>query len=174
MKKLQPHHESSTSPSTLRHNLSELDFKIMRHVIDDGRKSLTDIAKDLNVSIGTVSNHLTRLQSDGILLVFGQVHPNRIGFNTYAQVCIAVRPANKIDAIAKAIMTIPEVSFVAQISGEFDLEINVMCRDNDHLTSVLNESVYTLEGISYTRTNIYLKIFKVAQPALELLAEQTN
>jgi len=174
MKKLQPHQENSTSTSPLRHNLSELDFKIMRHVIDDGRKSLTDIAKDLNVSVGTISNHLTRLQNDGVLLVFGQVDPNRIGFNAYAQVFIAVRPANKIDAIARAIMTIPEVSFVAQISGEFDLEINVMCRDNDHLTSVLNERVYTLEGISYTRTNMYLKVFKVAQPALELLVKKTD
>lgn len=171
MKKIQPSRRENAENASHSHSLNELDFKIMRHLIDDGRKSLTDIARDLSVSVGTVSNHLTRLQQDGVLLVFGQVDPNRIGFNAYAQVFIAVRPATRIEAIAEEVMTFPEVSFVAQIAGEFDLEINVMCRDNDHLTSVLNERLYQIEGISHTRTNMYLKVFKVAQPDLELLRE---
>lgn len=157
---------SSHSPGSA---IDRLDFHIMQHLIEDGRKSLTDIAKALNISVGTARNRLSRLMDEDVFMVFGQVDPNRIGFNAYAQIFIAIRPVNRLAEIAAQIAAFPEVSFVAQIAGEFDLEINVMCRDNNHLTTLMNERLYKIDGIHQTKTNMYLQVFKVAQPDLQLL-----
>jgi hypothetical protein len=35
---------------------------------------------------------------------------------------------------------LPEVSFLALTSGDYDLEVDVMCRDNDHLVDFVNKS----------------------------------
>jgi Lrp/AsnC family transcriptional regulator for asnA, asnC and gidA len=62
----------------------------------------------------------------------------------------------------------PEVSFLAGTFGEYDLEVDVMCRDNDHLVDFVNE-VSAIEGVFQTKTTIYFKVYKYAQPDLGLL-----
>ncbi len=169
MKNLSSSSIKKKSSASTDQPLTPVDIQIMTHLIEDGRKSLTDIAKELGVSVGNVRNRLTRLRQEGILNIYGYINPNQIGFNAYAQIFIAVRPANLIESIAEKIIKYPETSFVAEIAGEFDLEINIMCRDNNHLTSLLNERLYKIKGIYQTKTNMYLKVYKVAQPDLKLL-----
>ena len=36
--------------------LDDMDYKILEKLIKDGRKSFTDIADELNVSVGTIRN----------------------------------------------------------------------------------------------------------------------
>ncbi len=43
-----------------------------------------------------------------------------------------------------------------------------MCRDNDHLVQFVNE-VSNIEGVHQTKTTIYFKVYKYAQPDLKLL-----
>jgi len=62
----------------------------------------------------------------------------------------------------------PEVSFLAMTSGPYDLEVNVMCRDNDHLLCFVNE-LSKIDGVYQTNTTIYFKVYKYAQPDLMLL-----
>jgi len=43
-----------------------------------------------------------------------------------------------------------------------------MCRDNDHLEEFINK-ISGIEGIYQTKTTIYFKVYKYAQPNLGLL-----
>jgi len=162
------------SNSTMPDNLSDykptsVDYDILGYLVEDGRKSLTDIAKALDISVGTVRNRVARLKNEGIINILGIINPNQIGFNAYAQIFIAIRPAHLIESIAKKLVEFPETSFVAEIAGEFDLEINIMCKDNNHLTSLMNDRLYKIKGIYNTKTNMYLKVYKVSQPDLNVL-----
>lgn len=150
-------------------SLDTLDLALLKTLQADGRRSYTEIAQDLNVSVGTVRNRIKRLIEDKTLFVYGRVEPNRVGFKAYAHLNIAVRPADKIEAVAAQIAAFPEVSFLAMVSGEYDLELNVMCRDNQHLTELMNERLHKIEGVFQTRTTMYLKLYKVAQPDLDLI-----
>ncbi len=174
MKKNQRFAETQKSAGKRRSALDALDLDIMEHLIEDGRMSLTDMARELGTSVGTIRKRLARLLDEKVLMIFGQVDPNQIGFNAYAQIFLAIRPAIKIESVAAEISQLPEVSFIAQISGEFDLEVNVMCRDNEHLTQLMNEKILNIEGVHHTMTNMYLKMFKVAQPNLHLLYSPQN
>jgi Lrp/AsnC family transcriptional regulator for asnA, asnC and gidA len=42
-----------------------------------------------------------------------------------------------------------------------------MCRDMEHLNELLGKKIHTLEGVFDTKTNMYMKIYKFAQPDLE-------
>ncbi|MGB3075946.1 MAG: Lrp/AsnC ligand binding domain-containing protein, partial [Chitinophagales bacterium] len=67
----------------------------------------------------------------------------------------------------------PEVSFLAMISGNFDLEVNVMCRNNEHLIWLMNEKIHKIKGVDETSTNMYFRVFKIAQPDLNLVKTST-
>ena len=148
------------------HALDELDFAILSHLRDDGRKSFTELANDLNVSVGTVRNRYAALVESKVLQVYGRVNPAQVGFVAYAHILVSVRPSNRIEAILEEFSQYPELSFLAVTTGEYDIVLDVMCRDSDHLNSLIRERVQTTEGVNYTTTNIYLKVLKTAQPEI--------
>ena len=53
-------------------------------------------------------------------------------------------------------------------SGDYDLEVDVMCRDNNHLVKFV-DGISKIEGVNQTKTTIYFKVYKYAQPDMNLL-----
>jgi len=150
--------------------MDELDYLILRELQKDGSMSLTVIAKKLKVSIGTIRNRMARLTADKTVQIIGRIDPDKVGFHAYARIFIAVKPAKNIQVAALKLAAFPEVSFLAMISGKYDLELNVQCRDNNHLVQLM-EKIHTVDSVYETDTNMYLKVFKIAQPDLDLVKD---
>ena len=155
-------HTSTTS-------LDELDFSVLSLLQKDGRMSFTVMAKETGASISTIRTRVTRLIEEGTIRIIGRVQPEKIGFNAYASIRISVRPANKIDHVVQELLKYREVSFLALISGDFDLEVDIMCRDNEHFIEVVNERISNIEGVYKTTADMYLKVLRYAQPDLNLV-----
>jgi len=153
-----------TNPSVL----DDLDFQILSFLQMDGRMSFTVIAEKLNVSIGTIRTRFNKMIEDSTVNIIGRVNPDKVGFQCYAHIAVYARPAILKEEIAEKIAKMPEVSFLAMTSGEYDLEVDVMCRDNNHLVEYVNQ-LSKIEGVNQTKTTIYLKVYKYAQPDLKLL-----
>ncbi|MFP5039357.1 Lrp/AsnC family transcriptional regulator [Parasediminibacterium sp. JCM 36343] len=148
--------------------LDDLDFSILSCLQKDGRMSFTVMADQLKVSVGTIRTRVNKLIEDGTINIIGRVDPDKVGFRSYAHVAIYVRPATLKESVVKKILEMPEVSFLAGTSGDYDLEVDVMCRDNDHLVKFIN-TISEIEGIFQTKTTIYFKVYKYAQPDLALI-----
>ena len=149
-------------------SLDDLDFAILSFLQKDGRMSFTVIAEKLKVSIGTIRTRFNKLIEDGTINIIGRVDPEKVGFRAYAHIAVYVRPATLKEKVAQRIAKLSEVSFLAMTSGDYDLEVDVMCRDNDHLVQFVNE-LSKIEGVHQTKTTIYFKVYKYAQPDLNLL-----
>lgn len=149
--------------------LDSLDFSILNLLQQDGRMSFTVMAEKLNVSISTIRTRVTKLLNEKTIQIVGRVNTEKVGFHVYAQIKISVRPAKYIQQVASHLLQLKEASFLAITSGDFDLELDVMCRDNNHLLQLVNEHISIIEGVDHTRTNMYLKVLKYAQPDLNLI-----
>lgn len=125
-------------------------------------------AEQLKVSIGTIRTRFNKMIEDGTVNIVGRVDPDKVGFRCYAHIAVFVRPATFKEKVAQKIAKLPEVSFLAMTSGDYDLEVDVMCRDNNHLVNFVNE-ISKIEGVNQTKTTIYFKVYKYAQPDLKLL-----
>jgi Lrp/AsnC family transcriptional regulator, regulator for asnA, asnC and gidA len=147
---------------------NELDYQILKLLQKDGRMSFTEISKEINVAVSTIRHRYINLIEDGTLQIIGRVDPNRIGFNAYASILISVKPKPLLNNVIQELKKLPEISFLAFVSGDFDIEANVMCRDMEHLNELLGKKIHTLEGVFDTKTNMYMKIYKFSQPDLEL------
>jgi|AntAceMinimDraft_12_1070368.scaffolds.fasta_scaffold10785_2 Lrp/AsnC family transcriptional regulator for asnA, asnC and gidA len=142
--------------------LDQTDLIILEHLRKDGRRSFTDLSHELNVSVGMIRNRYNRLVSHNILHIIGWTDPVRAGLQAYARVVLKVRPTLLIESVIAKLQTITEVSFLAVTTGNWDLEINLVCKSNDSLLRVMNEKILGIEGVSESSTTMYLKILKWA------------
>ena len=146
----------------------EVDLALMQALQKDGRKPFSELSAKLGVVVSTVSKRYQKLVEEGILKIIGRVDPNKIGYNAYACILIKISSVSQLSDIATKLTDLPEVSFLALRTGEYDLELNVMCRNNDHLLDLM-QRLHLIEGIQNTETHMYLKVYKWGQPELNLL-----
>ena len=151
--------------------LDELDFTILSHLQQDGRKSFSDIAKELDLAVNTVRYRVSKLVDSGTLHFYAFVNPLDLNFNAISEIQVKVSPSRLIESVAIAISEIAETSFVVMVTGEFDLLVEANCQDSRHLLDLLNR-FHQIEGVVDTRTYTYLKVFKWHQPDLGKIREE--
>lgn len=61
-------------------SLDQLDYKILFHLLEDGRKSFTDIADELKIAISTVRNRYNKLVESDALRIIDRTDPFNSGF----------------------------------------------------------------------------------------------
>ena len=97
----------------------ELDIAILGHLEKDGRKSQSEIAADLGVTVSTIGNRLKRLRDEDLLSIYGFLDPHRVGFNAPALVRVSVKPED-IEKVGERIADLPEVLSVTVTTGNFN------------------------------------------------------
>lgn len=137
--------------------LDELDRAIVEALQADGRASFREIARSLAVAEGTVRNRYDRLSDAGVLDVVGVTNPLALGFDAMAMV--GVTTSGRSQSVADALAELPEVSYVVVVAGQFDVLVELVCRDHAHLLDT-TERLGTLDGVVATNTFVYLKLAK--------------
>jgi Lrp/AsnC family transcriptional regulator for asnA, asnC and gidA len=148
--------------------MDDLDLTILGSLQTNGRRPFTDIAQELGVSEGTVRNRVTKLLEDKVLHIVGLVDPNSLGFNAPAIIGISITEGD-IEEIAKEIAMFHEVSYLIMVSGEFELIVEVLCKDREHLANFLNQNLRRVAGVGRTQTFMTLRTFKMAYGAPPIL-----
>ncbi len=142
--------------------LDKTDIAILNHLQEDGRKSFTDISEETKLSVGTIRNRYNRLVESNILHIIGWIDPTIVGNNTYARVNLVIKPSSLKQAVAERLMKIPEVSFLAFTAGQYDIEVNLICKHNQQLVQIMNDHMYNVEGVHEINTTTYLQVLKWA------------
>ena len=145
--------------------MDNLDLEIISHLRSDGRKPYTEIANALDVSEGTIRNRVSRLIKEKVIQIVGLADPNKLGLDAPAIIGISVVPA-AMEAVAAELVKHSEVSYLVAVAGEFDLLVEVMCKNRDHFSEFLNETVRMIQGISRTQTYFILHTYKLAFGAI--------
>jgi Lrp/AsnC family transcriptional regulator for asnA, asnC and gidA len=153
--------------------MDQLDLDIISFLQKDGRMPLTEIANKLGVSEGTVRNRFARLKQDNTIQVVGMADPHQLGYDAPAVIAVSVHP-QQLDSVVSAIADLPEVSYLIMVSGEYDLMVEVMCKDRDSLASLLKDEIRTLDGVTRTQTFFILHTYKMAFGALPVLPQSAD
>jgi Lrp/AsnC family transcriptional regulator, regulator for asnA, asnC and gidA len=153
--------------------MDRLDYEILALLQQDGRRSFTEIGKVVGYSEGTIRKRVTRLVDDGLIRIIGLVDPHRVGFDAPAIIQVSVIPPH-LEAAAQAIAQFPEVSYLLMVSGEFDLIVEVRCRNREHLASFIRDHLQKVAGVQRTVSSLVLHTYKLAEPSvLDFVAEET-
>ena len=152
-------------------SLDDVDFAIVSRLQNDGRKSFTEIARELDVAVNTVRNRVAKMVENGVLTFIARVPPEKVGFQAYANIMIRAETSKVVDFIAKEVLKYPEVSFVSLVVGDYDLLLDAMCYNNEHLTDLLTKRIQKIPGVEKTQTIIMVKVLNWDNPDLVALKE---
>ena len=144
--------------------MNETDLAIIRRLQRNGRVPYTEIAQELGISEATVRSRVNKLMDDQVLQIVGMVDPYHLGFNAPAIISVSVQPG-RLEAVAEEITAFEEVSYLVMVSGEFDLLVEVMCRDKNHFVDFLNKKLFRVPGVQRTQTFFILRTFKLSYAA---------
>ncbi len=134
-----------------------IDKKILRYLMEDARKPILEIARNIGISGAAIHQRLRKLESSGLLLGSKFViNPRVLGYTTMAYIGIFLDKAMSNPKAVKELERIPEVLECHYTTGNWSILIKVLCRDNEHLMQVLNKNIQQIEGVSRTETFISL------------------
>lgn len=135
-----------------------IDKEILRFLMEDARKPILEIARKIGISGAAIHQRLRKLEASG--LIAGSkfiINPKILGYTTMAFIGIYLDKAMRNPEAVKQLNEIPEVIECHFTTGNWSVLIKILCRDNEHLMSVLNNKIQTIDGVSRTETFISLE-----------------
>lgn len=123
--------------------------------------ALRQIARELNVSEGTIRFRLRRMEESGAVSIVAVADPFRMGYNVMSFCLIKIHP-NQHDQVVKALTSWPETTYVSTCTGSADVYMQLVCHDHDHLADILYNRMPKIGGVTSTETFMELQMHKVA------------
>jgi Lrp/AsnC family transcriptional regulator for asnA, asnC and gidA len=138
--------------------IDDLDKAIIEQLQQDGRLPYTKLGAAVGLSEAAVRQRVQRLVESGVVQIVAVTDPLTLGFRREAMIGLKIE--GDLRGVADTIASIPEVSYVVVVSGSFDLLMEVVCEDDDHLLALLNDKVRSIPGVRSTETFTYLRLYK--------------
>ncbi|MGQ9489459.1 MAG: Lrp/AsnC family transcriptional regulator [Anaerolineae bacterium] len=136
----------------MTHKIDHIDCAIVALLIEDGRLSCADIARRIgNISERTVRYRIDTLIEEGVLRISAVVNPKALGLAVTADVFLEVEPG-QIMVVARQIAEFNCVTYVACSTGEADVSIQIVARDNSELYHFVTEVLANVPGVRRTTT----------------------
>lgn len=125
----------------------------------DGRLSVSELARNLGVSEVTARRKLKGLLVAGVIRVVATVDPFDVGYETPVIIGLKV-VRSQLDEIAERLSQLPQVRYVGASTGRVDLIIEVVTRTNQDLAAFLLDELAQIDGITDSETNLIVRIYK--------------
>ena len=134
-----------------------IDKKILRALMQDARTPVLEIARQVGISGAAIHQRLRKLEKSK--LIAGSkfvINPKVLGYTTMAFVGIYLDKAMSNPEAVKHLKKIPEVLECHYTTGNWNILIKILCKDNEHLMHLLNNDIQSIAGVSRTETFISL------------------
>jgi len=138
--------------------LDDVSKAIIEQLQQDGRRPYAAIAAAVGLSEAAVRQRVSRLIGAGTVQIVAVTDPLQVGFSR--QALIGIKTEGNLDSIVAALTVMNEVDYVVITAGSFDILVEVVCEDDEHLLRLLNQHIRTIDGIRSTESFLYLKLAK--------------
>lgn len=132
-----------------------LDRTLVNALLEDGRTSLRTLAEQLDVSVTTVSNHLSSLEADGIIEGYVPlVDYDELDYDVTAVFQLKVE-GSALPAITDRLQDHRNVISVYEVTGDHDVVAVGKFEDTDGMNDRIKE-VLTDPDIAESNTSVVL------------------
>jgi DNA-binding Lrp family transcriptional regulator len=132
-----------------------LDRKLVNELLGDGRASLRSLAEDLDVSVTTVSNHLSELEDAGIIDGYTpRVDYDALGYDVTAIVQLKVE-GSALPDVTDRLQEHDQMISVYEVTGDYDIIAIGKFTDTDGMNDQIKELLVDPE-IKESNTSVVL------------------
>jgi len=132
-------------------------MKILSELAKNASISVPQLSKKLGVNASVLYSRIKRLTKRSLIRKFTIiVNDSLLGINVKAVVGINRDPKLK-EGIHLALLRMPEVRILSEVTGRFDIIVSVNARTLEELHKVVIEQIGKIEGIQNTETVVEMQ-----------------
>ena len=141
--------------------MDALDQQLIALLRKDARTNVAALAKKLDVSRGTVTNRIARLEASGVIVGYTvRLRPDAEPSEITAWMSVAVE-GNQTRAVIASLLGEPGVAELHDTNGRWDLLAGLRATSLTELSQVL-ERIRLIRGISSTETSLHLATYRLS------------
>lgn len=128
----------------MNYQLDEIDKKILDFLVENTRMPFTEIAKQMDVSAGTIHVRVKKMEDAGIILGSSlTIDYTKLDYSFTAYIGILLTKSNRTQEVLKELSTIPNVIEASVISGKY----NIFCKMKAKNTADAKRIIYQIDDI---------------------------
>jgi Lrp/AsnC family leucine-responsive transcriptional regulator len=144
-------------------DLDRFDQAILVVLAQDGRISITDLAKRIGLSKSPTQARLRRLEDSGVILGYrAMLNPIRLGLDHVAFVEVRLTDTREaaLAAFNAAVGRVPQIEQAHMIAGNFDYLLKVRTRNMADYRLFLGDTISALPHVASTSTYVAMEAVK--------------
>jgi Lrp/AsnC family transcriptional regulator for asnA, asnC and gidA len=135
----------------------ELDMKLIFELTKDGSISVPILSKKLGINASVIYSRIKRLIKKKLIKKFTIViDDSLLGIGVKASIGINRDPKLK-DAIHKKMLETPDVLSISEVTGRFDMIVDIHAKNLEALHSIVIEKIGKIDGIINMETFVELQ-----------------
>ena len=145
--------------------LDAFDRKILAVLVEDGRVSVTDLARRVGLSKTPCQVRMRRLIDLGVITGFhAAIDPAKLGLDhvAFTEVKLSDTREQALEEFNAAVRRIPEVEECHMIASSFDYLLKVRTADIRRYRFVLGEKISSLPHVASTSTFVAMETVRDA------------
>ena len=135
--------------------MDDLDHRLIAALRADGRASLSELAKKLGVSRGTVQNRLDRLIECEVILGFTVRLKSGAAADQIRAIMMIEVSGKSTRSVVQALRGLPQIHALHSTNGAFDLIAEIEVANLAGFDRVLS-AVRSIEGVARSETSLLL------------------
>ncbi|WP_294393315.1 Lrp/AsnC family transcriptional regulator [uncultured Sphingomonas sp.] len=145
--------------------IDPFDRKIIDLLRQDGRMSVTELARRVGLSKTPCQMRMKRLIDDGVIHGFrAMVDPGKLGLDhiAFTEVKLSDTREAALESFRRAVLLIPEVEECHMLASSFDYLLKVRTSDIRRYREVLGERISSLPHVASTSTFVAMETIRDA------------
>ncbi|HEX2312650.1 MAG TPA: AsnC family transcriptional regulator [Thermomonospora sp.] len=139
--------------------VDDIDRRLLRLLRQDARRTFSDMAAQVGLSVAAVKRRVDRLRELGVITGFTtRIDYGKLGWGIEAFTELRYGGATPVSEIIRTATIVPEVQAVYTIAGDPDALVNIRVRDMRHLQQVV-DSLRRAGNVTGTKTLMVLDLW---------------
>ena len=135
-----------------------LDKQILIELTANSRTPILEISRKIGISGAAIHQRIRKLNDSGLIAGHQlKINPKVLGYSTLAFIGVYFDKAERNSEAIKKMKEIPEILECHYTTGNWSVLVKVICKNNEHLMTLLNKQIQSIDGVSRTETFISLE-----------------
>ena len=140
--------------------LDTIDVKILEVLQDNARVSISELSKQVNLSLSAVSERLKKLENSNIIEQYTTVlNPSAMEKDLSAIMMISMEDPSDTDEFRRMVQEQDEILECHYITGTYDYVLKITTKNMSTLEQLMNK-IKSINSIKHTETNVIFSTIK--------------
>ena len=143
--------------------IDNIDRQILISLQEDGRKTASEIAQELNLTVPTITERIRKLQEGSVIQAFQAIiDPISVGLDVTAMITVISSSSKNYKKIIENAKNCPEIIQIFSTTGLGSLMLWVATENSKTLEELLR-NIQSWPNVTRTKTQVILSKYNIRQ-----------